>query len=799
MQKRYGLGRVAPAPRLLLFVVLSTLVTLSNGWASVLVALGVGLLLLIVGRRYPRAALFACLSAFLLTFLGHALTADDPSLSFFIFGVSRASALKGLRLGLRLAAMILPAIAFIAVTPLHELLEAFRGLRAPALVDIYLTIVLRYVDILWYDIQTSMKAMAVRGVNWEGSIRDKIPAFRRLMLPLIFRILDHVDGQSLAIDNRGGVRVATTAPHVAEAAGALNMEGVYVFYGAGEVSENNHAISDLTLSVARGGATVLLGALGAGKTTVLLLSTGLIPKSVGRMKGDVSLFGRNTKEASLAELGRLARIVFPSAVQGLVGLTVADELAFSLRATALRGPEAEEAMSGALRAVGLDASFLPRLTLSLSGGEMQRVALASAIVARPYLLALDDVTVQLDPVGKREVLAALQSLLGGEMTTIMTDPHVELLAEVGDRFVSLEGGRATGVRGSLEAGDLEKAGMRVPQLWRLARALDEDLPVAVGDAAAALAPRAPLEAPIFTLAEDRERPPVVRAEDLTFTYPDGPTALQGLNLTLRKGEFVTVLGSNGSGKTTTALLLAGALKPSGGTVYVGGEPFDHRRHRGRVGYVFQEPVNQVVTMTVRDELAFGPQQLGWDAAATAQAVDREMARFDLHAQAVPLHLSPADARKLAIAATLTMNPRLVILDEPTNNLDEGEIHRLMRHLKQLQAEGTTVVVITHDVEVACTYADRTVVMCGGKVALDGATRAVMRQVDRLRESDVLPPPVVSLSLALWPNALPALTVAEMAAALPRPAPGHTMPVAHRVHSEETTSRFSQLGGRRPAK
>ena len=149
-------------------------------------------------------------------------------------------------------------------------------------------------------------------------------------------------------------------------------------------------------------------------------------------------------------------------------------------------------------------------------------------------------------------------------------------------------------------------------------------------------------------------------------------------------------------------------------------------------------------------------------------VARELARFDLDPEAVPLHLSPADARKLAIAATLTMDPQLVILDEPTNNLDEREIHHLMRHLKELQDSGTAVVVITHDVEVACRYADRVVAMSRGKVLLDGATRRVMQQVDELRQSDVVVPPVVALSLDLWPEAPPALTVEEMAAALQEP-------------------------------
>ena len=670
--------------------------------------------------------------------------------------------LEGLRLGLRITSMILPAVAFIAVTPRHEYLAAFRGLRIPPAAEMYLTIVLRYVDILWYEIQISMKAMAMRGVDWEGGIRNRVSAFRHLMLPLIFRISEHIDGQALAIDNRGGVSAQRQRLQIAPDKPAVAMREVYVRYEAADDGADELALDDVSLDIERSKTTVLIGRTGAGKTSALLLCTGLIPHSVGQMRGDVELFGWNTKEAPLSKLGRLARIVFPSAVQGLVGLTVEDELALSLRVSTLPAVDRPQAMADALEMVGLDTSFLPRLTLGLSGGEMQRIALASAIVAHPPLLALDDVTVQLDPRGKREVVSALHSLLDRQITAVMTDPYVPLLDEVGNRFVLLEEGRVAADEAALAMDAISRAGLRLPQMLRLGRALGIDVPLRVQEALPVVlgqigdAPR-PQPAPACALAE-----PFVESKGLVYAYPDGPTAIDGLDMTLHCGEFVAILGSNGSGKTTTALLLAQAMRPTGGEVLIQGAPADFACHRGCIAYVFQEPVNQMVTMKVSDELAFGPRQLGWDEAAVQQAVAREAARFDLPLDEMPLRLSRAAARKLAVAANLAIEPQVIILDEPTNNLDEADTVQLMACLKALQASGTTVVVITHDVEVACTYADRAIVMRQGKILVEGSMRDVMAQPNLLQESDVIVPSVVELSLALWPDQPPALTVDELA-------------------------------------
>jgi energy-coupling factor transporter ATP-binding protein EcfA2/energy-coupling factor transporter transmembrane protein EcfT len=760
MQKRRGLGWFHPTLRLLIFIILSTLFTLSYQWPAVIASLLIGIVLLVLGGKYPRAALVACMSAGILTFLGNALFAHGAALyTFWIFHISAQSLLEGLRLGLRIMAMILPAVAFIAVTPLPEYLDAFRGLHMPAAAEMYLTVVLRYVDILWYEIQISMKAMAMRGVNWEGSIGEKVPAFRSLMLPLIFRVLDHVDGQSLAIDNRGGIN----ARHISmpesgpESGPAVDMRDVYVLYDQNALPAGKHAVTGLNLQIERGQTTVLLGRTGAGKSTTMLLCTGLIPHSLGYMKGDVEVFGNNTKTTSLSMLGRLARLVLTSAVQGLVGLKVKDELEISLRVSDMPVDQHRQAMVQALQTVGLNEGFLERLTLGLSGGEMQRVALASAIVAKPSLLVLDDVTMQLDPRGKRDVVAAVHTLLRAHITSVISDAQVSLLESIGDRFVLLSEGDQ--VELSDEA--IQSAGLRLPQMRSLNQALN-------------LSPSTSVETAIEVWRQRYEdvqvpaqpellntRPLIVGVTDLTYTYPNGPMAVKGLDLELYAGEFIAVLGANGSGKSTLALLLAGGMAPSAGVIKIDGQAFDRGKHRGYIGYVFQEPGNQMVTMRVAEELGFGPSNLGWEKEKIKRNVAREMERFGLNPDAVPLHLAPAAARKVAIAATLTMDPQVVILDEPTNNLDVDDVTQLMEHLRKLRDEGKTIILITHDMDVALAYAERLIVISGGKILIDGPTRQVVKRPEILAQSDVVVPPVVEISTAVWPHVPPALTVEEL--------------------------------------
>jgi len=764
MEKRYGLGKLNPTVRLVFFIVVSLVAAFAHSWSTVIFFLLLGVALLVAGRKCPKTAIGALISVFVFTFAGNALLAKDEAIvfSFFIFRLSPASIDRGLMLGCRIVAMMLSAIAFAASTPIHEFLPAFRGLRIPKITELYLMILLRYVGVTWYEIRQSMMAMKIRGVEFEGSPVKRVIAFKQLMTPMFYRIIIHISGQALAIDSRGGVKITDTKKKVEKEGPAVSLRGVSVVYDLSSNEEEKLlALKGIDLVIQSRETCAVVGKTGSGRSTLSLLCCGLIPLSVGRMKGEVRIFGYDTRKEDLPLLASLSRIVFPSAVQGLVGLTVEDELLLSLRVTSVLKEEYGQVMSQALESVGLDGTFLARQTLSLSGGEMQRVALASAIVAQAPILVLDDVTTQLDPKGRREVSTALLTLRDKIETIILTDASITALPI--SKYVFLEDGEVVKIVRDAEHDLLEKAHVRIPQIQQLGIRLG--FPLRSMEEAKVWGQKKP-KIRFKETAGSQDSEIVLQARSITFLYDEGnQPAVQDLTIAFRGGEFTAILGANGSGKTTLGLILAQAYKPQFGQVFIDGEKVGPRA-RGKVGYVFQEPMSQMLTMSVQEELEFGPRQLGWSEEEIRKTSDEVIQLFSLSPEASPIDLSPAQTRFLAIASILAMKPKVLILDEPTNGLDEVEAQRLMKVLKRLQREGMTIILIIHDVELAAQYADRIVVMKKGSILVDGQTREVMSKPDILAESEVTVPDITSLSLSLWPEHPPALTVEEMVRMLP---------------------------------
>ena len=229
----------------------------------------------------------------------------------------------------------------------------------------------------------------------------------------------------------------------------------------------------------------------------------------------------------------------------------------------------------------------------------------------------------------------------------------------------------------------------------------------------------------------------LRITGLTFAYPDGREALHGIDLTLAPGERVALLGPNGAGKTTLVLHLNGILHGGGGTVEVSGVPVDPRDRAGladlrrRVGIVFQDPDDQLFMPTVAEDVAFGPANLGVRGAELTARVDEALAAVDMAAyrDQVPHHLSFGQRRRVAVATVLAMRPEILVLDEPSSNLDPASRRELADILRSLDV---TVLMVTHDLPYALELCPRAVVLSGGTVVADGTTYDVLTDDDLMR-------------------------------------------------------------------
>ncbi len=245
----------------------------------------------------------------------------------------------------------------------------------------------------------------------------------------------------------------------------------------------------------------------------------------------------------------------------------------------------------------------------------------------------------------------------------------------------------------------------------------------------------------------------ILVEDVDFTYPSGTQALRGVSLRVSPGESVAIVGENGAGKTTLAKHLNGLLKPGEGRVTIG--DWDTREHTvakmaARIGYVFQNPDDQIVERTVGDEVAFGPRRLGQPEAERQAnvAAALEMVGLTSVTTTHPYDLTAAQRKLITLASVLAMQTPIVIFDEPTMGQDAGGMALIGGIVERLKTEGRTVLAITHDIDFCAAHFGRTIVMADGQVLADGPAAEVLTRADVLATTNVEPPQLVRLAQAL---------------------------------------------------
>ncbi|MGZ3510797.1 MAG: ABC transporter ATP-binding protein [Candidatus Binataceae bacterium] len=574
----------------------------------------------------------------------------------------------------------------------------------------------------------------------------------------------------------GAVGAAPPDNNVAAVAHDVALEAVSFTYTDGE----RPALARINFTAAAGEMVGVMGASGAGKSTLAKCLNRIVPEfEGGAFTGVVRIGGRSLDGTRVCEVAPRVGMVFQDFEAQLFSTNVAHEVAFAMEQIGMEREEMVRRIGPALEAVGL-AGFEHRDPTSLSGGEKQRLAIASVLALSPSVIVLDEPTTDLDPEGKAEIFALIRSLREQGFSLIVIEHEAEVLRGA-DRLVLLREGEiiAEGAPHDLmtRLELLEQCGVHPPDLNRVLAKSGIAAHGASVDEAEALIRRAlpnlvaarPSSASTDESSRDAAPAnganPLVEVRALSFNYPDGPPVLDSIDLRIAPGEFVAIIGQNGSGKTTLAKHLVGLLHPTTGAVMLNGRDRTAMRPAetaAEVGYVFQNPDHQIFAATVEDEVAFGPRNFNLAPDEIQRRCDEVLRAVGLQdARALdPFLLSKGERQRLAVASVLALRPRLLILDEPTTGLDYREQRRMMALVTELNREGIAIVMITHTPWLVAEYARRVVLIRRGRKLYDGGVREFFTRDELLASSSFRAPEATELSrrfgtVALGPDELAA--------------------------------------------
>lgn len=505
---------------------------------------------------------------------------------------------------------------------------------------------------------------------------------------------------------------------------------------------------------------MIMGRTGSGKTTLVRTINRIVPRfTKGSFSGTVHLFGSDIRTRSVASLAGDVGMVFQDFESQLFSTSIQLDLAFGPENMAVPPDRIAKRMDRILTQFQL-TGLRDRDPATLSGGQKQRLAIATIMMLDPPVIILDEPTTDLDPESRDMVYRMLGQLRDQGRTVILIDHSPDLIRQA-DRVVLMDRGRivrdATPVELVRHPGQLNRCGIRMPQiqecLWKLGLepALSEPAEAAETIRKSAQTPD-PKRYEILVARERSPRTgdPVIEIRDLLFSYDRQPV-LNGIDLVIHRGEFVTLAGQNGSGKTTLAKHFNGLLSPGSGTLLLGGIPVQKWKAAelaGTVGYVFQNPDHQIFRPTVREEVLFGPVNLGLDDREADARVAEALETVGLtgYDDRDPFMLTKGESQRLAVASILAMHPQILILDEPTTGLDHPDQIRMMDLLTRLNRRGHTVIMITHSMTLTAQFADRVIVMENGSILTDGPVRDVFGRIDILIKTGLKPPPVTRLGL-----------------------------------------------------
>lgn len=519
------------------------------------------------------------------------------------------------------------------------------------------------------------------------------------------------------------------------------------------------SLNDLNLEIEKGSFIGIVGENGAGKSTFCYALSGLVPNFFkGAYGGNIMLEDCEVAKTPVSRLCQKVGLVFQNPFNQLSGAkdNVFDEVAFGLQNFGVARNEIVERVNRVLELLEI-SEYKDRNPFDLSGGQMQRVAIASVLVMNPEILILDEPTSQLDPAGSEEIFQTVTKLTKTGITIFMVEQKMEKLAQYCDKILLMHQGKQIAFDtpdAIFSRDDLAEYGVKAPAYTELCKHLqitkENGLYPATLEDTLALKSKFVVnqmqETPQKQTIYNREL--IFDIKNLCFSYFENQPILQNLNLHIYR-QATAIVGQNGAGKTTLVKLLKGLLRPVGGQIFYHEDDIKEKTVAmlaSEIGYVFQNPDDQIFKYHVIDEVMFGPVNIGMQPdIAKQKAMDAlRMMGIKDKANVNPYDLELHERKLVAIASVLAMDTQVLILDEPTIAQDMKGRKIIGNMIRELIQNGKTVISILHDMDFVAEYFDRIIVMRKGEIIASGTREEIFSQKDVLEDARIDQPYLVKL-------------------------------------------------------
>lgn len=551
-----------------------------------------------------------------------------------------------------------------------------------------------------------------------------------------------------------------------------------------------NALENVTLNIQKGDFVGIIGESGAGKTTLCSCLNALIPHHyTGDFYGSVKVEGQDTFDVKPDKLALKVGSVFQDIESQIVSYFVEDEILFGLENFGVPANQIEERITEALEALGI-SELRHREISTLSGGQKQKVVFASIIALKPDYLILDEPTGELDPASSLQIFKLLKKLNEERgITVIVAEQKIMLLCEFVKKLIVLEKGTVVHygeIRSTLtHQREMEEAGINCPRVLTLTgKMMEEGLTPSgmkteericlntqeaadfikrmMGNDCHVKADDDSLKPSQEPVTEPSEQP-VLEFKNVGFSYNETAN-VHDLNVKIQKGDFTAITGSNGAGKSTFSKLCNGLLQPSAGDVFVLGQNTKRNKVSSlakHIGFLFQNPDRQICCSTVEEEIAFSLKNNGLSKEEIQRKVEATIKEFGFDAKTEPFNMSRGQRQRLCLACLIALNPEILILDEPTTGLDYRECMEMMNRIRELNENGTTVIMVCHDMEVVLDFAKSVIVMNRGEILAQGATREILSNKELLAKARLLQPQIAATCSLLGNEFKGLFTVEEL--------------------------------------